>query len=639
MIRDLHQRSLQWGGILRFAGCLLALGFLLPACSGGGGGGGGTTGGGTGAEQISFSGRAMVVNDAMGGFSQPAAMSGITVTVSTDIDANGSVDSTERASATTDSEGNFTISAPVEVGTRTVVSFEEEGYATQLKAIDINSLSPVTGVDVTLSQMRTLSETGDGWQDSGNSVRVSDIDIASGTARAFNPATESDRFPGEFADDQGNMLLSGVFAAFDLRDSQGRAVRAVSASNPATVRMKIPRDTWGVLKDLDTSTVDVIDVPMYYFDEETGEWVREGSGYLEDGEGNTITAAQLATITSTPATFTGTVYAVSEATHFSYWNVDYPVDTHACISGIITDADGAPVAGASVSIAGLSYTGNSATAITDATGRFCADVMRNEAVGEDLDGDGMTGEIQEFSLTVRSGSSLHRLAQFQLTSGQGSCPDGCMTQDFQLLPTNEVEVNCCTVNGKVYDPDGLPLEGASVFAFDETIESDYMNSLCTDPTGFLDQSLADGSFEVSAEMGTALKLYAYYADISGDIDYYYWGQRNLASCPTTEPAITAELFYCVAELTVTVSGQQISWTPDVAVNTLYVTDMIQGSVKWVVYSETGFSSPVTFGSLPAGATEQTAASGSLALTDMVLVNGRFTDSGNQCFSSGSSMGF
>lgn len=638
MKRGLHRRFLQWGGILRFASCLLALGFLLPACSGGGGDSGGTTGGGTGAEKISFSGRAMVINDAMGGFSQPVATSGITVTVSTDIDANGSIDSTERASATTDSEGDFTISAPVEVGTRSVVSFEEEGYATQLKAIDINSLSPVTGVDMTLSQMRTLTETGDGWQDSGNSVRVSDIDIASGTARAFNPATESDRFPGEFADDQGNMLLSGVFAAFDLRDSQGRTVRAVSASNPATVRMKIPRDTWGVLKDLDTSTVDVIDVPMYYFDEETGEWVREGSGYLEDGEGNTITAAQLTTITSTPATFTGTVYSVSEATHFSYWNVDFPVDTHGCVSGVITAVGGAPVAGASVKIAGLSYTGNSATVITDATGRFCTDVMRNEAAGEDLDGDGITGETQEFSLMVRSGDKIYLLEQFQLTSGQGSCPDGCMTQDFQLLPVYEVEASCCTVNGKV-NLDGLPLEDASVVGYDETVGIDYLNPLCTDPAGFIDQTLADGSFEVSAEMGAALKLYAYYSDLSGDIDYYYWGQRNLASCPTTEPTITVELLYCVAELTVAVSGQQISWTPNVAVNTLYVTDTTQGGLKWVVYSEAGFNSPVTFGTLPAGATEQTPASGSLAATDIVLVNGRFTDSGNLCFNSGTYPGF
>jgi hypothetical protein len=637
MIRGLHRRFLQWGGILRFASCLLALGFLLSAC-GGGGDGGGSSGGGTGAEQISFSGRAMVVNDAMGGFSQPIAMSGITVTVSTDIDANGSIDGTERASATTDSDGNFTISAPVEVGTRTVVSFEEQGYATQLKAIDINSLSPVTGVDVTLSQMRTLTETGDGWQDSGNSVRVSDIDIASGTARAFNPATESDRFPGEFADDQGNMLLSGVFAAFDLRDSQGRTVRSVSAANPATVRMKIPRDTWGVLKDLDTSTVDVIDVPMYYFDEETGEWVREGSGYLEDGEGNTITAAQLTTITSTPATFTGTVYSVSEATHFSYWNLDFPVDTHACVGGIITDADGMPVAGAGVSITGLSYTGNSAKVYTDDTGRYCTDVMRNEATGEDLDGDGITGETQELSLMVRSGNKIFQLEQFQLTSGQGSCPNGCMILDFQLLPANEVESSCCTISGKV-NRDGLPLGNASVIAYDETIRSDYLNSLCPDPMGFIDQSLADGSFEVSAEMSAALKLYAHYSDMSGDVDYYYWGQRNFASCPTTEQTISVELLFCVAELTVAVSGQQISWTPNVAVNTLYVTDTNQGSLKWVIYSETGFSSPVTFGTLPAGATEQTAASGSLAATDMVLVNGRFTDSGNLCFNSGVYTGY
>jgi hypothetical protein len=648
MIRSLH--SLQQGTrkVAQLANCLLAaaLVFGFLACSGGGGGGGGgTTGGGTGAEQIDFSGTAMLLDDDTVGFSSSAeAQSGITVTVSSDIDANGSIDTTEQASDTTDSDGSFSITAPVAVGTRAVVSFEVEGYATQLKAVDINSLSAVTGVDATLSKLRTLSESGGGWRDSNNTVSVSNIDIASGAARAFNPATEIDRFPGEFADDQGNMLISGVFAAFDLRDGNGRAVRAVSESNPATVRMKIPRDTWGVLKDVELSTADVIDVPMYYFDEETGEWVQDGTGHLEDGEGNTITAAQLATITADTPTFSGSVYAVSEeVTHFSYWNVDYPVDTHACVSGTITDEQGAAVAGASVSISGISYTGTSSTVVTDANGSFCVDVMRNEASGEDLDGDGVTGETQTLSLTVRSGSTLYRLTEFQLTSGQGSCPDGCMTQDFQLTTANEVEIACCNATGGVYDSDGTAVAGAAIFAFDDAMNGDLLGTLCTEPFSFLTTSEADGSYSVSSELERGLKIYASHTETVGDYTYYHIGQRNLTTCPSGDVDISTELLYCVSStpLIVSVSGQQIDWTPAVSVNYLYVTDNLDTGLKWMVYSDTGFTPPVTFGTLPSGATEQTAASGSLAVTDSVFVSSIFADTGGgtHCNNSGTYLGF
>jgi hypothetical protein len=635
MIRRMQRRSLSGKGLFHLCGCLLGVGFLLLACSGGGGGGGGTTGGGSGADQLTFSGRAMLANDAGGSLSQPSPDSGITVTVSSDIDASGSIDSTERASGTTDSDGNFSITAPVEVGTRATVSFEEDGYATQLVTVDIGSLNDVSGVDATLSKLRTLQDTGDRWQDSGNTVSVSNIEIDSGSARAFNPVTESDRFPGEFTDSQGNMLLSGVFAAFDLRDSQGRAVRAVSDSNPATVRMKIPRDTWGLLKDVDTSTPE-IEVPMYYFDEETGEWVSDGTGTLEDGEGTAIDAVTLATITSTPPTYTGSVYAKSQATHFSYWNVDYPVEDHACVSGTITATNGDPVAGARVSVAGLSYTGTSSTIITDADGHFCVDVMRNEDTGEDLDGDGMTGEIQELSLTVRSSSKMYRLASFALEDGQGTCPSGCTTQDFQLTAANEVEVVCCDLAGTVYDPDSNPVSGATLYAFDESLDLDGTGGACSNPLGFIGSSDGSGDYTLSAEMAASMKLYAFQTETSGSINYTYWGQRNLSACPTVDTDITTELLYCSAQLTVTVSGQQISWTPNVTVNTLYVTDLLGSGFKWLLVSEDGFTSPVTFGTVPSGATAQTAAAGTLSPTDMVGVSGRFIDSGtgDQCFSTG-----
>jgi len=643
MIKRMRKRLSRCEHLFSLFSCLLVSGFVLLAC--GGGGGDGTTptatptGGGTDASQIAFSGQVMLANDDVASFSYPTADSGITVTVSSDIDANGSIDSTEQASADTDSEGNFSITAPVEVGTRATVSFEMEGYATQLLTVDVGSLNPINGLEATLSKLRTLQDTGDRWQDSGNTVSVSNIDIDSGSARAFNPATESDRFPGEFADDQGNMLVSGVFAAFDLRDSRGRSVRAVSASNPATVRMKIPRDTWGILKDLDTSTPDIIDVPMYYFDEETGEWVRDGSGTLEDGDGTAIDAATLATITSSPPTFTGTLYAKSEATHFSYWNVDYPVETHACVSGTITDTT--PVAGARVSISGISYTGTSSSVVTDAAGQFCIDVMRNEDTDEDIDGDGVSGETQTLSLTVRSADKMYRLESFTLADGQGSCPTGCMTQDFQLLAANEVQVTCCEVSGTVYDPDNNPISGATLYAFDESLEIDGTTTICTDPWGFFTTSDTDGSYTLSSELAANLKIYAMHTVVGSDITYAYWGQRNLSACPAagSDVDITTELLYCTSTLDVTVSGQQISWSPNVTVNTLYVTDLSGTSFKWLLISEDGFTSPVTFGTVPPEATEQTAATGTLSSTDMVGVSGRFTDSATsaQCFNTGTAL--
>ena len=208
--KNLHALKCSWLAYLFIS--LFISGLLFIGCGGGGGDDGGTTtGGGTGADQIAFSGKAMLANDDGAFLSQPSAAVGITVTVSSDIDGNGSIDSTEQATGTTDSDGNFSITAPVKVGTRTTIRLEEEGYATQLLTVDINSLNAVAGLDATLSKMRDLENTGDRWQDSGNTVSVSNIDIESGSARAFNPATESDRFPGEFADDQGNMLVSGVF--------------------------------------------------------------------------------------------------------------------------------------------------------------------------------------------------------------------------------------------------------------------------------------------------------------------------------------------------------------------------------------------------------------------------------------------
>jgi hypothetical protein len=95
--------------------------------------------------------------------------------------------------------------------------------------------------------------------------------------------------------------------------------------------MQVPKDTWNTLKDLRSGNAQV-DVPLYYFDEQTGEWKRSTSdGWLEASTGEKIAENQLASIRG--GSFAGAVYVAGLITHLSYWNLDWPVETHGCVTG------------------------------------------------------------------------------------------------------------------------------------------------------------------------------------------------------------------------------------------------------------------------------------------------------------------
>ena len=178
----------------------------------------------------------------------------------------------------------------------------------------------------------------------------------SGSATVFNPVTDPEAFPGDFSDRDGNLLLSGVFAAVELLDGSGDPLRQLD--KPATLRMRMPRDSWSIVQDI-TPGNGQIDVPLYSFAEVLGTWIREGQAVLEDGNGRTLAEGEIGDIRS--GAYAGVVVARGEVQHFSYWNVDWPVTTHACITGIIIDADGKAVRGATVTTRGVTYTGTGAT--------------------------------------------------------------------------------------------------------------------------------------------------------------------------------------------------------------------------------------------------------------------------------------
>lgn len=138
-------------------------------------------------------------------------------------------------------------------------------------------------------------------------------------AQSFDPDASPEAFPGEFAEEGGISLNSTVFLWMEALDAAGNPVSDLSLA--ITVRVLIPRSQWPDLSDVEPGT-DRVEIPIYSFSETTSQWVREGLGWLEDGNGAWVPEAAEPQILD--GTFPGDLYAVMTRTHLSWVNVDYP---------------------------------------------------------------------------------------------------------------------------------------------------------------------------------------------------------------------------------------------------------------------------------------------------------------------------
>jgi hypothetical protein len=610
------------GNVAVFA--LLAMGSY--ACSSGG------TPGPSG-DTITLTGRIFLVSSDGTGI-EPADEAAVKAVL--DVNGNGRIDDGESATVSASAEGAYSIKAPAKLGLTAVVTFSQEGYASVIKTISIGSLTDVS-LDVTLMEMTSLTCENRRCRDDGGAVSIGGLDAASGYAQVFNPLTDADKFPGPFADSQGKMLISAVFATFDLRDENDQPITSLPAGQKATLSMRVPRDSWGVVVDI-TPGDDRIDVPMYAFDETAGQWVREGSGWLQDSGGQLVPETMIGDIHS--GTFSGDLLAVAEVTHFSYWNVDWPQEDNACLGGIVVDADGKPVSGASGTIRGINFAGYSPPIVTADDGSFCVDMRRSEKPAEDLDGNGTRGETLSVLTTFKNGSKSYRFDPLDVTTEAGSCPTGCMQLgNFELVPAHEVQPELCTLSGKVYR-DGSPVETVQVLAEDELLDPDVAETLCAGSCQYGVITGADGSYQITGAFENMLSVTSYSTLSDGLATIFFEAGRTFLNCPAAPVDLNLEVSFCqVALPTIDYQAglQQISWDPGVAAETLGVSN--GGGPVWQIYSESGFTPPVTYGELPAGAQQIMPMSGSPApissgdIVFIVPVGGFIDYLGYACYSS------
>jgi hypothetical protein len=593
---------------------------------------------------ITITGKAYL-SPSQGGSVSPAQ--GATITVTTDVDGNGRIGLRERATAKADSAGRYTILAPVGAGLQSVVKFSLDGYAPLLKTVRVNALQNIAGFDGTLAAMDELSDAKNGkWRNQSGTVEVSSPEVAGGSVHIFNPATDADKFPGSFSDSGGNMLVSGVFTAFNLQDESGNPLTE-TGGNPARIRMRMPRDTWGSVVDIAPGT-SRIEVPMYYFDEQTGQWVRgkteqgaDLTGWLEQDSGDVIAESQLPAIRS--GAFAGQIYAASDVTHFSYWNVDWPISSHACMSGTLRDAAGNPLPGATLNVQGLTYTGSSDSQTTGEDGAFCFDVMRSEAPGEDVNQNGVTGEAQKVLITGSSGGKLYKFGEYAVPVQSGSCPLNCLALDLQATPDKIAQVSLCSLSGTAF-VEGAPKSGISVFAYDDMVDPEVWASVCGN-SGCTFYAYTDdsGTFDITSPYALKLSLMGYYTEETDSPKgmFFYSANSVLTGCPANVNLDLEMLFCTVSQPAISYAGGIISLDPPAPLTALTVIGPM--GIKWTIAAaneDAGFSaSSVTYGSTPAGAMQAwpllNAPPQPITPGDMIMVvplGGTIKYNGRQCYS-------
>jgi hypothetical protein len=165
-----------------------------------------------------------------------------------------------------------------------------------------------------------------------------DVTEIKGNITYIDPTTEDiDAFPGgDFLavragdPDDFDILESLGLMDFDLVDENGTPVGELGGE--ATVCMKIP----GTLNVSDGE-----EIPLWWYDPDAGLWREEGRGTVEERAD-------------------GAFWVCGAVSHFTWWNYDRPIETHACFKfSFVKEADGTPVTGLNWFAEGVDYAGTS----------------------------------------------------------------------------------------------------------------------------------------------------------------------------------------------------------------------------------------------------------------------------------------
>ncbi len=235
---------------------------------------------------------------------------------------------------TTDAEGNYQVTLstsafPIYVLVR--VQYEEDGYPVidssrwvELASAEDLSVNPISVPD---PAGREAVRSGDSATTESGDVELEGLpeEVDRVFAAAFDPGDQSgdtpgeQAFPGEFAESGAIPLNSSAYVWIEALDADGNPVSNLSEA--VRIRARVPRSQWGDLEDITPGT-DRIDLPMYFFDEDTQMWEQgDAPGWLEAEDGTVLPEDAQSAILD--GSFEQDVFASFTTGHFSWMNVDY----------------------------------------------------------------------------------------------------------------------------------------------------------------------------------------------------------------------------------------------------------------------------------------------------------------------------
>lgn len=201
-----------------------------------------------------------------------------------------------------------------------------------VQAADLSmTFDNATGGEVMVGEDSLATLPANGFVDANGAQITGDVSLE---LTVIDPSRSSDLMPGDFlAQDPANDEVSQIesFGALDLTfaDSIGNPVQLADNAT-ATLRIPVAERVSGIAP---------ASIPLYFFDEDSGFWVEEGS-------------ADLMTLPSGEQAYEGTV------AHFTTWNADRRTET-VFATGCVVDSDGQPLSGVRIRSEGVNYIGSS----------------------------------------------------------------------------------------------------------------------------------------------------------------------------------------------------------------------------------------------------------------------------------------
>jgi photosystem II stability/assembly factor-like uncharacterized protein len=270
--------------------------------------------------------------------------------------------SLDQVVAFTDAEGYFKINN-AKIGDKQVLFFTKDDYAGTQKRVHVKlnentfvfaalgkwdkstSIDPTVGNTVDFQSAKVTLPANGIVDLNGNPVSGN---ITVKTAY-FDPTMDNygDVFLGDFEgeDLSGNIVPLESFGFITVELSQGNKELDLASGQVSEITIPIP----AALLSSAPQTI-----PLWYFDEEIGTWVEEGSASIQNGS------------------YVGTV------SHFTSWNCDAPINS-STIKGRVTCEDGTPIEGARVIAKGVDYSAFRRVE-TEADGSYEVQVKSNATV-------------------------------------------------------------------------------------------------------------------------------------------------------------------------------------------------------------------------------------------------------------------